>query len=57
MSTPSTAELIKALRAATTAERTEILSAIGQQPAGPVHTAATIAANVATLREVLEVLD
>ncbi len=54
-STP--AELIRALRSATAAERSQIMAAIGQQPAGPVHTAATVAANVATLRAVLEPLN
>jgi hypothetical protein len=57
MNRPSTTELIKAIRSATATERAELLAAIGQQPGGPVHTAATVAANVATLRQVLEVLD
>ena len=57
MTKATPAELIQALRAATKAEQAQILAAIGQQPGGPAHTAASIAANVAALRETLEVLD
>jgi len=56
MSKPTTTELIQAIRAATATERKAILEAIGQQPSGPVHTAASIAANVESLRQVFEVL-
>ena len=48
-------EVIKALRAATSSERAQILEALGNG-VSRAHTAATVAANVSSLREGLEVL-
>ena len=49
------AEVIKALRAATPSERAQIMEALGSG-SSRAHTAASVAANVATLREGFEVL-
>lgn len=52
----SAADVVKALRAATPAERKQILEALDGAPGSAYLTAATVAANVASLREGLPVL-
>ena len=55
--TVSAAEVVQALRRASSVEKAEIMKALGQAPAGSTaRTAAVVAENVASLREALPVL-
>jgi len=58
MAEPTAAAVIRALRQATASERSQILQELGSEAAPlTVHTQISIAANVASLREALPVLD
>ena len=58
MAEPTAAAVIRALRQATSSERSQILQELGSEAAPlTVHTQVSIAANVASLREILPVLD